>query len=77
MGKVENLEELTQEFDCKIGALLSSYLSLPLGTQFKFVAVWDDVEERLRKRLSIWKISKGWLTLIHNIVSSMPIYFIQ
>lgn len=53
IGKVENLEELTQEFGCKIGAFLSSYLSLPLGTQFKFVAVWDDVEERLRKRLSI------------------------
>ncbi|RVW45448.1 hypothetical protein CK203_079732 [Vitis vinifera] len=57
MGKVENLEELPQEFGCKIGALLSSYLSLPLGTQLKFV--WDDVEERLQKRLSIWKISKG------------------
>ena len=30
MGRVENLKELTQEFDCKIGVLSSSYLGLHL-----------------------------------------------
>ncbi|RVW39961.1 Transposon TX1 uncharacterized 149 kDa protein [Vitis vinifera] len=48
-------------------------LGLPLGARFKDVAVWDEVKERLRKRLSIWKrqyISKGGrLTLIRSTLS--------
>ncbi|RVW99739.1 Retrovirus-related Pol polyprotein from transposon TNT 1-94 [Vitis vinifera] len=30
-------------------------ICLPLGAPFKFVSVWDGVEERLRKRLTLWK----------------------
>ena len=41
--RVENLEELAQEF----GACLSSYLGLPLGAQFKSLAIWNGIEERL------------------------------
>ena len=78
VGRMENVEELALEFDCKFSTLLSSYLGLPLGAHFKEVAVWDGVEERLRKRLLIWKrqyISKGSrLTLIRSTLSSMPIY---
>ena len=78
MGRVENVEELAIEFGCKVSKLPSSYLGLPLGACFKEVAVWDGVEERLRKRLSFWKrqyISKGGrLTLIRSTLSSMSIY---
>ena len=78
MGKVENVEELTIEFGCKFSTLPYSYLGLPLGARFKDMAVWDGAEERLRKRLSIWKrqyISKGGrLTLIRSTLSSMPIH---
>ena len=77
-GRVENVKDLTLELGCKVSTLLSSYLGLPLGARFKEVAVWDRVEERLRKRLSFWKrqyISKGdRLTLIWSTLSSMPIY---
>ena len=54
-GKVENVKELALEFGCKFSTLLSSYLGLPFGARFKDAAIWDRVEERLRKRLSIWK----------------------
>ena len=50
VGKVENVEELAQEFGCKVRVLPSTYLSLPLGASFKFVIVWDDVEEKFRKK---------------------------
>lgn len=43
---MENLEELAQEFGCKIGELLSFYLGFPLGAQFKSMTIWDGVEER-------------------------------
>ena len=35
LGSVENVEELTQEFGCKVGVLPSSYLGLSLGSPFK------------------------------------------
>ena len=78
VGRVENVEELTREFGCKFSMPPSSYLGLPLGARFKDVAVWDGVEERLRKRLSIWKrqyISNGGrLALIRSTLFSMPIF---
>ena len=81
VGRVENLEVLALEFGYKAGVLPSTYLGLPLGAPHKFVAVWDGVEERLRKKLAMWKrqfISKGGrITLIRSTLSSMPIYFMS
>ncbi|RVW65636.1 Transposon TX1 uncharacterized 149 kDa protein [Vitis vinifera] len=54
--------EAISELGCKVGSLPSTYLGLPLGAPHKSVAVWDGVEERMRKRLALWKrqfISKG------------------
>lgn len=31
MGKVDNMDDLTTEFGCKVGCLPSTYLGLPLG----------------------------------------------
>ena len=62
IGRVENLEVLALEVGCKVGRLSTSYLGLPLGANHKSVAIWDGVEERFRKRLTMWKrqfISKG------------------
>ena len=67
VGRVENIDFLTKAFRCRVGSL-PSYLGLALGAPFKSVSVWDGVEERLRRRLALWKrqyISKGGrLTLI-------------
>ena len=81
VGKGHNIADLALELECKAGALPSRYLGLLLRAPFKSVAVWDVIEERFRKRLTMWKrqyISKeGKLTLIRSILSSMPIYFIS
>ena len=81
VGRVENLEVLAFELGCKVGKLPSLYLGLPLGAPHKSVAVWDGVEERLRRRLAFWKrqyISKGGrLTLIRSTSSNVPIYFMS
>ena len=62
-------------------ALPSSYLGLPLGACFKDVVFWDGMEERLWKRLLIWKrqyISKwGRLILIRSTLFSITIYFMS
>ncbi|RVW66266.1 LINE-1 retrotransposable element ORF2 protein [Vitis vinifera] len=76
VGSVENAEVLASELGCKVGSLPSTYLGLPLGAPHKSVVVWDGVEERMRKRLALWKrqfISKGGrLTLIRSTLASMP-----
>ena len=53
VGRVENLEALDLEVGCKVGRLPSSYLGIPLGANYKSVAVWDGVEERFRKMLAM------------------------
>ncbi|KAJ9705552.1 hypothetical protein PVL29_003552 [Vitis rotundifolia] len=55
IGKVENVEELAEEFDYKVGRLPSTYLGMPLGGPFKSAAFWDGIEERFRKKLAMWK----------------------
>ena len=79
--RVENLEGLASILGCKVGALPSTYLELPLDTPPNSLAIWDRVEERFCKRLTIWKrqyISKrGRPTLIQSTLPNLPIYFMS
>ncbi|RVW49387.1 hypothetical protein CK203_092674 [Vitis vinifera] len=62
VGECPPMESLVSILGCKIGCLSTSYLGLPLGAPYKSTSVWDAVEERFRKRLSLWKrqyLSKG------------------
>ncbi|RVW86558.1 hypothetical protein CK203_045693 [Vitis vinifera] len=81
VGRVENVKELADEFGYKVGKLPSTYLGMPLGAPFKSVAAWDGIEERFRKRLTMWKrqyISKGGrITLIRSTLSNFSIYFMS
>ena len=58
-------------------ALPSMYLGLPLGASHKAVAVWYSVEERMHKRLALWKRSYisngGRITLIKSSLASLPL----
>ncbi|RVX00494.1 LINE-1 reverse transcriptase-like [Vitis vinifera] len=81
MGEVDELEELAAELGCRLGALPTVYLGLPLGAQHKTSSSWDGVEERMRRRLAQWKrqyISKGRrITLIKSTLASIPIYLLS
>ena len=78
VGEVEEIEEMAVELGCRVGSLPTIYLGLPLGAQHKAISMWDGVEERMRKRLALWKrqyISKGGrITLIKSTLASIPIY---
>ncbi|RVX22011.1 hypothetical protein CK203_001104 [Vitis vinifera] len=55
VGRVDSLENIVSMLGCRIGKLPTSYLGLPLGAPFISSRVWDVVEERFRKCLSLWK----------------------
>ncbi|KAJ9685997.1 hypothetical protein PVL29_015067 [Vitis rotundifolia] len=55
VGEVEEIEEMTVELGCRVGSLPSAYLGLPLGAHHKAPSMWDGVEERMRRRLALWK----------------------
>lgn len=79
IGEMDNLEELDCEIGSKVGKLPSSYVGLLLEASYKFVAVWDEVEERFHWRLLLWKRQhlpkRGRLTLLRSTLASSPIYF--
>ena len=79
VGKVEEVNEMAVEIGCRVGQLPAVYLGLPLGAPNKATSVWDGVEEKVRRRLAIWKrqyiIPKGGkITLIKSTMASMPLY---
>ena len=52
---MEEVDVLAMELRCRVGSLPSSYLGLPLGAPHKSLSMWDGVEERVRRRLTLWK----------------------
>ena len=78
---MENVNQLVLELGCKVGTLPSTYLGLPLGSRQISMVVLDGVEEKLRRKLAMWKrqcISKGGrLALIRSTLSNLPIYLMS
>jgi hypothetical protein len=64
-----------------MASLPLKYLGLPLGASFKTKSIWDDVVEKIDRRLAIWKrlyLSKGGrITLIKSTLSNLPTYFMS
>ncbi|RVW75072.1 Transposon TX1 uncharacterized 149 kDa protein [Vitis vinifera] len=70
--------DMAAEIGCRVGQLPTVYLGLPLGAPNRAVSVWDGVEERMRRRLALWKrqyLSKGGrITLIKSTLASISLY---
>ena len=78
VGEVEGVLEMAAEIGCRVGQLPTVYLGLPLGAPNRASSVWDGVEEKMRRRLALWKhqyLSKGGrITLIKSTLASIPLY---
>ncbi|TYK29578.1 LINE-1 retrotransposable element ORF2 protein [Cucumis melo var. makuwa] len=60
------------------GHLPTSYLGMPLGGKPSSSNFWDNVLQKIQKKLSSWKYSQlskgGRITLINSTLESLPIY---
>lgn len=75
---MDNIEVLALVLNCKIGALPTSYLGLPLGATNKDLTAWNPVIERV-ERDSDWQkrdLSKGGKEGLITL-SSIPTYFMS
>ena len=81
IGEVNNLDALTNIFQCRVGSLPMKYLGMPLGTSFKIASIWNPILKKMEKKLSRWKLlylSKGGrLMLLKSTLSSLPTYFLS
>ncbi|GMP93729.1 hypothetical protein CsSME_00043442 [Camellia sinensis var. sinensis] len=81
VGSVPRISMLAAILGCKIVALPTTYLGLPLGASFKAPRVWDGVVDRVQRRLARWKrqyLSKGGhVILIKSVLLSIPTYFMS
>lgn len=55
VGREDRGESFARILGCKLGKLPTKYLGLPLGATYKVKAMWDVVEEKLRRKLAAWK----------------------
>ncbi|RVW26393.1 putative ribonuclease H protein [Vitis vinifera] len=78
VGEVEGVHEMAAEIGCRVGQLSAVYLGLPLGASNRASSAWDGMEEKVRRRLALWKrqyLSKGGrITLIKSMLVSIPLY---
>jgi hypothetical protein len=56
VGDVDNVEELAGVLGCGTTSLPLKYLGLPLGACFKAKSIWDDIMEKVDRRLASWKM---------------------
>jgi len=81
VNEVPNLEELAGIMGCSIDTFPTKYLGLPLGAKFKDAGVWNEVIEKMERRLATWKMQYlsmgGRLTLINSVLDSIPTYIMS
>jgi hypothetical protein len=81
IGEVENVDRLARIFGCRVVGLPMKYLGLPLGAPYKSTTIWNDIVEKMGRKLVGWKkiyLSKsGRLTLIKSTLSNLPTYFLS
>nr|GEX65391.1 RNA-directed DNA polymerase, eukaryota [Tanacetum cinerariifolium] len=72
------VHEAATSLGCLVMKALFKYLGIMVGGNMSLVKAWDDTVEKLKGRLSKWKLKTlsigGRLTLLKSVLGSTPIY---
>lgn len=78
VGVGNHMQQILELWDCQTSHLPETYLGAPLGSKYKTGHVWEDLLERFKRRLAIWKrkyLTKGSrMVLIMSTLASLPVY---
>ena len=72
------LNEAVMALNCKVGSIPFMYLGLPIGGNARRLSFWEQLINRFKSRLSVWKLKHlslgGRLVLLKSVLSSLPVY---
>lgn len=80
VGTMDNVGDLFGILGCGTPSWPLKYLGLPLRACFKAKSIWNNIVEKIERRLAGWKmvyLSKGGNTLIKSKLSNLPTYFLS
>jgi exonuclease III len=81
VGDVGNIGTLAAFLGCRVAGLPMKYLGLLLGAAYKAASIWNEVIEKMERRLAGWKklyLSKGGrVTLIKSTLSNLPTNYLS
>jgi hypothetical protein len=52
IGEVDDLDSLARIIGCMLALLTMKYLGLSLGTPYKSSSIWNDIVEKIYRRLA-------------------------
>ena len=55
VGAIPNMDLLMAILGCKQGFLPMKYLGLPLGAKFKDKSIWNQILEKVERKLASWE----------------------
>lgn len=74
------MHRMKADLKCTVLSLPIKYLGIPLGANPKRVATLHPVIDKIRKKLSGWKVNMlskaGKLTLIKSVLNNLPIFYL-
>jgi hypothetical protein len=74
-------QQYEQLFGCQIGSYPFFYLGIPMHYRKLSNKDWEQIEERIEKKLSNWKgkylLVEGRLVLINYVLSSLPMFMLS
>nr|GEY91439.1 RNA-directed DNA polymerase, eukaryota [Tanacetum cinerariifolium] len=65
---------------CSVLRTPFKYLGIPVGGNMNSIKAWDDIINKIKKRLSNWKLTLsigGRLTLLKSVLGSTPLYYMS
>jgi len=82
VGNIDDVDGLASILGCGVSSLPLKYLGILLGAFYRAKLIWDNVIEKIERRLASWKkiyLSKdGRITLIKSIISkNLSTYFMS
>ncbi|XP_059446327.1 uncharacterized protein LOC132177866 [Corylus avellana] len=63
IGEVEDIDRLANIFGCRVAGLPMKYLGLPLGAPYRSTTIWNDIIEKMGRKLigeATKRLPVGW-----------------